>query len=159
MTGPGAAAPQTYQQWLECFEMLSTGPVSGEYVESLKHGSCPGIEKMTAKFDERLQETVNRMMNRATKHCTRSLNEALEEGDFSYIEVILRRCRREIEHCRFYRELPFLQAEFRDRLDMQVVKETNRYWDRLKGYLAKLIEETESAELYDLLYYIKRLSA
>lgn len=155
--GAGAAAPQSYQQWLECFEILGTHPVSKDYMDTLKYGSCPGIENMTAKFHERLLETVNRMMNRATKHCTKRLNEALEDGDFSYIEVIMRRCRRDIDNCRFYRNIPFLQSEFRDELDIQVVKETKRYWDRLKGYLAELIEETESSELYDILYYIKRL--
>lgn len=149
--------PQSYQQWLDCFELLSKNNVSAGYIEALEEGSCPGIDHLAAPFEERVQATVNQMLKRYTGMCTRSLNEALEEGDFSEVDVLLRRQRKNMNNCRFYRYIPFLRRGFQEALDAQVSKEIERYWREMKKYLSQLVEETESADLYDIIYYIKRL--
>ena len=80
---------RTYQQWIKCLEYLSTKTVSDEFIENLKNKVCPGIKNVMPQFLERVQATVNKMINKSTKNCTTLLNEALEEGDFSNIESYL----------------------------------------------------------------------
>lgn len=150
-------APQNYQQWLDCFELLCKKTVSAGYIEAFEEGSCPGIDHLTASFQERVQATVNQMLKRSTKLCTRYLNQALEEGDFSELDVLLRRQRRNMNNCRFYRHILFLPGGFQEALDAQVSREIERYWSEVKKYLSQLVEETGSADLYDTIYYIKRL--
>lgn len=153
----GMTIPNTYQQWISCFEFLSKRTVSDEYIEMLKAGSCPGINNVIAQFLARLQETVNNMLNRSTRSCTKLLNESLEEGDFSNIEVILRRHYKEMMRCRFYLNISFIPDEYVSELDNTTVSEIRRYWKTMKKYFVDLTEETGNSDLYDMVYFIDRL--
>lgn len=150
--------PKTYQQWLECFDNLSKKAVADSYICSLKEGTCPGIECVMSPFLERAQDTVNRMLNRSARNCTRLINESLEEGDFSNIETILYRNYKEMMRCRFYLNIGFLPKKFVYELDQNTVSEINRYWEELKKLFEDLADETGDPNVYDILYYINRLS-
>lgn len=149
--------PKTYQQWLECFENLSKKAVADSYICSLKEGICPGIERVMVPFLERAQDTVNHMMNRTAKGCTRLINESLEEGDFSNMETILYRYYKEMMRCRFYLNIGFLPPQFVHELDQNTVSEINRYWEELKKSFEDLADETGDSNVYDILYYMNRL--
>lgn len=148
---------RTYQQWIDCLDYLSKKKVTDEFIDNLKCGLCPGIEMVMPHFLERVQDTVNQMMNRSTRICTALLNESLEDGDFSNVESNLYRCYRDIKHCRFYLNIKFIPKSFVIELDEKTVSETNRYWKKVHKVLTQLAEETGNEEIYDLLYYINRL--
>lgn len=148
---------KTYQQWIGCLERLSKKKVTDEFIANLQYGLCPGIEMVMPQFLERIQNTVNQMMNRSTRACTALLNESLEDGDFSNVESNLYRCFRDIKRCRFYLNINFIPKSFVHELDEKTVNETNRYWNELHKALTRLAEETGSEEVYDLLYYLNRL--
>ncbi|MZL32933.1 hypothetical protein [Blautia wexlerae] len=131
--------------------------MSDEFIENLKNKVCPGIKNVMPQFLERVQATVNKMINKSTKNCTTLLNEALEEGDFSNIESYLYRCHREMKRCRFYLNIQFLPESFTCTLDEKTVSEINRYWKEIRGFLVQLAEESGSEDVYDLLYYVNRL--
>lgn len=150
--------PTNYQEWLGCLEKIAGQNVSFEYIDQMKYGSCPGIQTVEDRFNDRIVETVNKMLSRMTKQCTCRLNEMLEEGDFSETEVVFRRSYKEMEKCRFYREISFLNEDFVVQLDQKVVAEKQRYWKEVYNYLTKIAEETEQSEIYDMLFYLKRLS-
>lgn len=149
--------PGTYQQWLECFEKLSEKPVADSYICSLKEGTCPGIERVMVPFLERAQDTVNRMLNRSARCCTRLVNEALEDGDFSNMETVLYRNYKEMMRCRFYLNIGFLPQKLLHELDQNTVSEIDRYWEGLKKNFEDLADETGDSNIYDILYYINRL--
>ena len=48
----------------------------------------------------------------------KTLNEALEDGDFSNIEYILRRNYKELQKCRFFLEISFIPTEYVDITDV-----------------------------------------
>lgn len=148
---------RTYQQWIGCLDYLSKKKVTDEFINNLKYGLCPGIEMVMPHFLERVQDTVNQMMNRSTRTCTALLNESLEDGDFSNVESNLYRCYRDIKHCRFYLNIKFIPESFVIELDEKTVSETNRYWKQVYKVLTQLAEETGNEEIYDLLYYMNRL--
>jgi len=148
---------RTYQQWIGCLDYLSKKKVTDEFIDNLKYGLCPGIEMVMPHFLERVQDTVNQMMNRSTRICTALLNESLEDGDFSNVESNLYRCYRDIKHCRFYLNIKFIPESFVIELDEKTVSETNRYWKEVHKVLTQLAEETGNEEIYDLLYYMNRL--
>lgn len=149
--------PKTYQQWMECLAYLSEKSVSDSYICLLKDGICPGIERVMTPFLERVQDTVNVMLNKTTKSCTRMVNELLEEGDFSNIETILYRSYSEMQRCRFYINIAFIPQKFVCELDKKTVSETERYWRELKRFFAELADETGDSNMYDILYYINRM--
>ena len=148
---------RTYQQWIGCLEHLSNKKVTDEFVEKLQYGRCPGIETVMPQFLERVQDTVNQMLNRSTRTCTTLLNESLEDGDFSNVESIMYRCFRDIKRCRFYLNIQFIPEAFVCELDEKTVSETNRYWKEVNKALTQLAEETGNEDVYDLLYYLNRL--
>lgn len=148
---------RTYQQWIGCLDYLSKKKVTDEFIDKLKYGLCPGIEMVMPHFLERVQDTVNQMMDRSTRICTALLNESLEDGDFSNVEANLYRCYRDIKRCRFYLNIKFIPESFVIELDEKTVSETNRYWKEVHKVLTQLAEETGNEEIYDLLYYMNRL--
>lgn len=149
--------PQNYEQWLKTFGILSSTTVPADNISELSYGVCPGIEKVTFEFQERLQETTNLMLTRITKRCTCALNDSLEEGEFENFDVIMKRYRGEMKKCRFYLYINFLSEDYLQELDNQVTKEIERYWKELKGYLTEIVEETEDSRIYDIIYYLKRI--
>lgn len=148
---------KTYQQWIGCLDYLGKRKVTDEFIDNLKYGLCPGIEMVMPQFLERVQDTVNQMMNRSTRTCTTLLNESLEEGDFSNMESVLYRCFKDIKRCRFYLNINFIPRDFAVELDTNTVSETNRYWKEVHKALTLLAEETGNEEAYDLLYFLNRL--
>lgn len=148
---------RTYQQWINCLDYLSKKKVTDEFIDNLQYGLCPGIEMVMPQFLERVQNTVNQMMNRSTRTCTILLNESLEDGDFSNMESNLYRCFREIKRCRFYLKINFIPKPDVAELDKKTVSEMNRYWNEVYKILTKLAEETGNEGVYDLLYYLNRL--
>lgn len=149
--------PKTYQQWMGCLEYLSKKNVSDEFVDSLSKGVCPGIERVMVPFLERVQDTVNEMLNRYTRNCTRSLKESLEECDFSNVETILYRNYKAMERCRFYLNIRFIPETFAGELDRRTVSEINRYWKELRIALERAVEESGDSNVYDIIYYTNRL--
>jgi len=149
--------PKTYKEWIECLAILSERTTTTKEIEILKYGSCPGIESVYNQFFERVQETVNIMLNRIIKNCTRCVNECLAEDDYSNIEVILIRFYKELLSCRFYIHISFLENKDVQMLDEATISEIDRYWQTIKKYFADLSDETNSSELYDMVYFINRL--
>ena len=149
--------PATYREWMVCFTFLRSRPVTDDFLDRLEQGSCPGVEQVMAGFLDRLQDTVNSMLQRAVTRCTRSLNTCLEEGDLSNLELLLGRSHREMLRCRFYLRIRFLPPDFVRELDRQTLSETGRFWTELRGALADMAEETGNSDIYDILYYVDRL--
>lgn len=149
--------PKTYQEWMSCFEFLSNRIPSDKDLSLICEGKCPGIENVQVQFLERMNETVNNMLNRSTKNCTRLLNDSLENGDLSNIETILRRGYKDIQRCRFYRNVSFIPVEYVEELDTKTVSEIDRYWKLMKKFFCDLVDETNNPDLDDMVYYINRL--
>lgn len=151
--------PINYQDWLQCFETLSTGRVTYEYIMGFRAGRCPGIETVENKFQTHVVETVNNMFSRITRQCTKQVNGILEERDFSETEILFKRISKEMEKCRFYMEIPFLSNEFVKQLDKQFQSEKKRYWNELYCFLMEAADETEQSDMYDMLFYLKRINS
>ncbi len=149
--------PKTYQQWMECLDYLSKRNVTDEYIEGLRKGVCPGIDKVMIQFLERVQDTVNLMLNRYTKNCTRLLNESLEQHDYSNIEVILYRNYKSMKRCRFYLNIRFIPETYVKELDQRTVSEINRFWNELVAALETMAEESGESNVYDIIYYTNRM--
>ena len=118
---------------------------------------CEGVKAVWPSFAERLTETVNALVKRIAGRCTDGLNEALAEGDLSRMESIFRRCDRDWERCRFYRDIPFLPADFLQELDESVQRERLRYWTEMVDFLEEAADETKNGEIWDLYELARRI--
>lgn len=138
-------------------EKLSKQSMTVEEIENLKYGICPGLKSVYTRFFEYVQDTVNAMMKRVVKNCTRCVNECLEEGDFSNVQVILARASLELQKCRFYTHISFLEQSDVLALDRETRAEIIRYWQTMKNFFVNLSDENENTDLFDMVYFINRL--
>lgn len=153
----GLKKPKTYQQWIGCLEYLKEKNVSDEFLDSLRGAVCPGVENVMESFLERIQKTVNVMLNRCTRNCTRLLKDSMEEHDFSNVEVMLYRNYRAMQKCRFYLNISFIPEKFVEELDRRTVTEIKRYWRELRIALEESAEESGDSSIYDIIYYMNKL--
>ena len=72
---PVAAAPSTYQDWLDCFERMKEVPLSGNGdFDVLALGSFAGTGAMQAALERQMVDTINAVLNKSTKRFIGYLN-------------------------------------------------------------------------------------
>lgn len=149
--------PTDYREWLEVFRILEKRSLHSEEWEMLSRGTIYGFDRVQEQFLEKLEHVINEMLKRATKRCTKALIISLEDGDYSSLQMILRRGKRELDECRFSRELTFLPREIAEDLDRQVLETIRNYWQEWIKNMKEAAMESEQRDVFDMLYYLRRL--
>lgn len=148
--------PCNYSDWIKCLHILSCDKVSDEDINILTQGTFPGFASVSTKFCNRMTETVKAIFSQQVKYTTKQINRSLEEGDFSLLEIIVKRSMLEMNKCFFFNELVFLPVEYCYALENEVTREMARYWDEVLDFLQSVVEESHNRELSDEVYYLKR---
>lgn len=126
------------------------------FLEELSGSTCSGFETVSGKFCNRMTEAVNSMLRQHTKNATKEINRCLEEGDYTLLEIIVKRSISEMSRCFFFNNISFLPSDYRLALNRELIREMNRYWSEVLGFLQRIVEESDSRELSDEVYYLKR---
>ena len=148
--------PHTYSDWLKCLHKLSCEKLPDGYLEGLSGSTCSGFETVSSKFCNRMTEAVNSMFTQHAKYATKEINHCLEEGDYTLLEIIVKRSMSEMNRCFFFNNVTFLPSDYRFALSKELFREMNRYWSEVLSFLQKIVEESHSQELLDEVYYLKR---
>ena len=69
-----SSPPQTYSDWLECFEILRTKNVTRDTIELLKNGKCIDSDQSIEFLETQLLITINAMIKRYIDAFRRDLN-------------------------------------------------------------------------------------
>lgn len=147
--------PETYQQWLECFQHLQQHPRDHEMLGVVSQGQYLG--KPAEAFLVRLSETVGLVI---TDHCQRFLRQidlAFEAGEPDMVLLLAQRLRKNLQKCFFYRSLPFLDDSYVQTLDDGFNRQLVLFWSSFVDQLRKSARESMDPGMEELYHGVKRM--
>lgn len=149
------APPETYQQWLACFEHLRQHPLDTQMLESLAQGRYLG--QPTEGFLSRLSEAVSICITGFCRRFLRQFDLALADGEPDMAVLLASRLRRNIQKCFFYRTLPFLSPDYIQTLDDGLGEQLDFFWKNFLTELQRSAKDSNSVIMEDLCYEMKRV--
>jgi hypothetical protein len=150
------APPETYQQWLACFEHLHLHPLDTQMLETLEKGRYLG--QPTEVFLSRLSEAVSISITGFCRRFLRQFDIALADGEPDMAVLLATRLRRNIQKCFFYRALPFLGSAYIQTLDTGLREQLDFFWKNFLQELQRTARDTDSPIMEDLCYEMKRVT-
>lgn len=148
--------PETYQQWLECFEHLKGYTLDEKMLESMAQGTFLG--KPTESFLSRLSDVVSMCMSGYCQRFLRMLDLALSEGEPDMAGILASRLKKDIQRCFFYRSLTFLDESFVQKLDQGFREQLEQFWGNFLNQLRKSARDSDWPVMEDLYYEMKRVT-
>lgn len=143
---------------MDCFRTLENQKIPMEEILILESGSMPPGGYIADQFQRHVVKTVDAMLKRCIKQFNRSLQEAMETGDFQSVPYICKRTGKEMEYCYFYEHILFLEESFLLDLTKEVKKQTALFWANVISEMERLHKETCHMELEDIIYSLKRIN-
>lgn len=147
--------PETYQQWLACFQHLQLHPLDSKMLETMAQGSYLG--KPAESFLVRLSETVGIVITGYCRRFLRQVDLALEDGEPDMVELLAVRLKRDIRKCFFYRSVSFLDSGYIHTLDTGFGDQLSAFWNQLLKELKKTAKDSANEELEDVYLALKRM--
>ena len=153
-----AAAPSTYQEWLDCFARMRERSLSENVdFEALAFGSFSGTSSMQAALERQMVDTINAVLNKSVKRFVRDLNERIAFHELAQVDVLFKRFKRDINKTIFFLDLPFLSGEFKDELYASITGQMAEFWDDTVGFLRRQAMDHSNSDLEDALFLIRRI--
>ena len=151
-------APSTYQEWLECLAMMKSGPIAGnEAFLSARNGKFVGSAVTKTDLQKQIVETINTVLNNCAKRFVRNLNECFAFSEFSQIELLFKRLKKDIHTVMFFSDLPFLPEKFRKELEGSINDQMGGIWNETIRFLEAESLEYPNSDLDDTIFLVKRI--
>lgn len=155
---PVAAAPSTYQNWLDCFERMKEVPLSGNGdFDVLALGSFAGTGAMQTALERQMVDTINSVLNKSTKRFIRDLNECIAFNELAQVDVLFKRLKKDIHKTTFFLELSFLPSDFKNELYQSITDQMTDFWDDTIRFLRQQAMDYSNSDLEDALFLIRRI--
>jgi len=152
-------APTTYEDWLKCFDALKSGSfVDSSMVTAIVRGSFVNEGYIAIRFNEKLADTVNEMLNKRIARFLKDLNMLISFNELADIVPLFVRLRNEVRKCLFFTDIPFLDPNVRDELEKSVKVQMGKFWNETVMFLQKQTFAYCNADLEDSLFLICRMS-
>lgn len=148
--------PETYQQWLKCFEHLGGYTLDEKMLEAMAQGTFLG--EPTESFLARLSDVVSLCLSAYCRRFLRMMDLILAEGEPDMAGILASRLKKDIQRCFFYRSLSFLEESFVQKLDQGFQVQVEQFWKNFLSELRKSARDSNSPVLEDLYYEMKRVT-
>jgi len=151
-------SPETYQQWLSCFEILKNTPfIEDDYMEAISKGTLQNDSPfITAQFQTKLVELVNELINNCITRFHKELGLLLSFGEFLDVAVLFSKLQREIKKHLILTEIEFLDVTFASLLSTSMTTQIDAFLDDVVSILNEQAMEHENDDLLYTLLQIKR---
>jgi hypothetical protein len=150
--------PTTYADWLHCFDLLrASASVDGEVAVAIAKGSLRDGGYIAVRFQQKLAETVNEMLNKRIARFLKDLNRLIAFNELADIVPLFVKLRNEVNTCLFFTGLGFLDAEVKRALEASVKTQTENFWNDTVLFLRRQALEFCNADLEDSLFLIRRI--
>ena len=114
---PTISPPVTYQQWLDCFQLMREQPLSSVGIyEAAAAGSFTGTRAIQAALERQMVDTIHAVLNRSEKRFLRELNECLSFHELERAEFLFKRLKKDVHQTLFFMQLSFLSDGFKEKL-------------------------------------------
>ncbi len=145
------APPASYQEWLECFELLRQRPQNGELLRLMARGSVPALDaRLLDSFLKRLDDAVRDTVQYRIQEMLSHLDEALAEADLDGAELLAIRFWNRAGDCFFFERLEGLPLRQRLELRKGYDRQLTRFWSDLADMVLRDAAEFGSSELEEL---------
>lgn len=153
-----AAAPTTYQDWLDCFARMKEVPLAGNSeLAVLARGSFTGTSTMQAALERQMADAINTVLNKSVKRFVRELNECIAFNELAQIDVLFKRLKKDINKTTFFLDLSFLSNEFKKELYQSITDQMTSFWNDTIRFLRQQAMEYSNSDLEDTLFLIRRI--
>lgn len=153
-----AAAPSTYQEWLDCFARMRELPLSGNGdFEVLALGAFSGTSAMQAALERQMVDTINAVLNKSVQRFVRDLNECITFNELAQVDVLFKRLKKDINKTLFFLNLSFLSSEFKAGLYASITDQMTDFWNDTVGFLRQQVMDHSNSDLEDALFLIRRI--
>ena len=150
--------PATYEDWLNCFDLLKLGSsVDGEVVNTIASGSFGGSGYITGQFQQKLAETINVMLNNRIARFLKDLNLLISFNELIDIVPLFIKLRNEVNKCLFFTGLDFLDNGIKSELEESVKSQMGKFWNDTIKFLQEQTMEFYNADLEDSLFLLRRI--
>lgn len=151
-------APQTYNDWLDCFDVLQHKNVTKDELKLLGMGRCTASRESVEFLEKQLIKTLNVMIKRYIKAFNKDLQMHMLYNEYDDLYRLFSGLAARFNGCLFFTGLGFLGTEFRRELRDSVVCEIRRFWDSMIASLYAQCIEHNDRSLEDVLYMMKRIT-
>jgi len=152
------APPTTYDEWLNCFELLKAGSsVNTSVIMTITEGSFANRGYIAIQFNQKLAETINEMLNNRIARFLKDLNTLISFNELSDIVPLFIRLRNEVRKCLFFSEFDFLDASVKRELEQSVRTQLDDFWNNTVNFLQRQTLEFSNTGLEDSLFLIRRI--
>ena len=152
------APPVTYEDWLNCFDMLKSGSsVDNGTITAVARGSFVNKGYIAAQYQQRLTETINEMLNKRISRFVKDLNLLISFSELSDIVPLFVKLRNEVNKCLFFTRLGFLDNNVKRELENSVKTQMEEFWDNTIVFLQRQALEFTNTDLEDSLLLIRRI--
>ena len=153
-----SAPPTTYEDWLNCFDLLkSSTSVDKGVAMTIARGSFVNKGYIAVQFHQKLAETINEMLNKRIAWFLKDLNMLISFNELSDIAPLFVKLRNEVKKCQFFIELDFLDASVKHDLEQSVRTQMEQFWSDTISFLQKQTMECSNVDLEDSLFLIRRI--
>lgn len=150
-------APATYQEWLDCLDVLKGTNVHGTGVyDALVSGSFVGTEVTKAALQKQIVDAINIMLDNSAKRFIKNMNESIVFNELGQIELLFNRLKKDVKVSLFFESLDFLPKEYRDELSDSVRQQMLNLWNETTSFLYGQSLEYSNSDLEDALFLIRR---
>lgn len=150
-------APATYQEWLDCLDILKGTNVHGTGVyDALVSGSFAGTEVTKAALQKQIVDAINIMLDNSAKRFIKNMNESIVFNELGQIELLFNRLKKDVKVSLFFESLDFLPKEYRDELSDSVRRQMLNLWNETTSFLYGQSLEYSNSDLEDALFLIRR---
>lgn len=150
-------APATYQEWLDCLDILKGTNVHGTGVyDALASGSFVGTEVTKAALQKQIVDAINIMLDNSARRFIKNMNESIVFNELGQIELLFNRLKKDVKVSLFFESLDFLPKEYRDELSDSVRRQMLNLWNETTTFLYGQSLEYSNSDLEDALFLIRR---
>lgn len=151
------AAPETYQEWLDCFSYIKVHP--GDYMSFrlLRHGTLVCDHYILDKFLQRMDDTVGQTLNYFISRFLSRVGEAFEEIDFESVEILAIRFWESVAECFFFEDLDCIPDRCKRQFREGYTSQLDMFWTRFLAELEHESEENFNFALEELVFQLRRL--
>jgi hypothetical protein len=151
--------PVTYEDWLNCFDVLRLdSSVDNNVAMTIANGSFVNRGYIADRFQEKLAETINEMIDKRVSRFLRELDMIISFNELSSIVPLFVKLRNEINKCLFFSDFHFLDEDIKNELEQSVKMQTEQFWSDIMSHLQKQAVIYSNDELDDSLLLIRRIN-
>ena len=150
-----AQYPSVYSEWLREFKRLDGVLIKEEDAALFRSGGLKDSKYCIDNFKRELTRFLEKQIAQYFEELGRVVRRYVEENEYDYLILMIRRYHLRYHHLHFFSDLDFLDRDFRDHLQVTLNEKITRYDKELITYFNKLA--TVSDSMGEVSINIKRL--